>query len=602
MRVFCQSNQQAIGLGAARELGAGGEARVYAVPGSDALVAKIYHRPTEAYERKLAWMIAHPPDDLSAASGEVSIAWPLDLLLDGRRRFTGLLAPRVAGGYTLFECYNPATRRVRCPLFDYRDLHRAARNLAAAVHTLHRAGYLIGDVNESNILVSDRGRVTLVDTDSFQVRESGGSVHRCVVGKPEFTPPELQGKNFADVDRAPEHDRFGLGVLLFLLLMEGRHPFASAPSGAKDPPPVEARIRSGSFPYSPEGAGEIRPPRTALPFGILHPRLQELFVRCFDVGHRDPPSRPDAAEWTAALEEAERDLVTCAANLQHQHGSHLPHCLWCTRAKQLGGRDPFPSREAVARDAHLPARRPARLRSRVHPRGARPRPPPSPAPRVVPVHSVAWYQAPRNWAWLGVVLSVLALLLPPLRAMMGAAGVLCAAAAWRRAGSITAAGAPQTLGALWFGGIMLLSVVVPHVGPESASVRPAEPTPSSLEQPVASPKAEAPDRTGDSTYDVAAVSEVPRLLNAAEIQEALTSAYPPLLRDAGVTGSSVVAFVIGTDGNVEPGSVSAVSSTHFAFASAAESIVKRMKFTPATVNGTPVRVRVTQPITWQLER
>ena len=43
--------------------------------------------------------------------------------------------------------------------------------------------------NESNILVTDTALVTLVDTDSFQVREPhNGGVYRCPVGKPEFTP------------------------------------------------------------------------------------------------------------------------------------------------------------------------------------------------------------------------------------------------------------------------------------------------------------------------------------------------------------------------------------------------------------------------------
>src|SRR5438105_3869599 len=83
----------------------------------------------------------------------------------------------------------------------------AARNIAAAVHAVHSRGYVIGDVNESNILVTDTALATLVDTDSFQVRDPGsGVVYRCPVGKPEFTPPELQGASFGEIDRTPEHD------------------------------------------------------------------------------------------------------------------------------------------------------------------------------------------------------------------------------------------------------------------------------------------------------------------------------------------------------------------------------------------------------------
>jgi formylglycine-generating enzyme required for sulfatase activity len=97
---------------------------------------------------------------------------------------------------------------------------------------LHARGYVVGDVNESNVLVAERSLITLVDTDSFQVRDAQtGVVYRCPVGKPEFTPPELQGRRFADVDRNPEHDQFGLAVLL-----------ASRRPSGDDPPnvPVEA--------------------------------------------------------------------------------------------------------------------------------------------------------------------------------------------------------------------------------------------------------------------------------------------------------------------------------------------------------------------------
>src|SRR5438093_919042 len=87
---------------------------------------------------------------------------------------------------------------------------------------LHRAlpakGYGIGDLNERNLLVTTQALVTLVDTDSFQVK-AAERVFRCRVGSAEYTPPELQGARFADIDRGPQHDAFGLGVLIFQLLM-----------------------------------------------------------------------------------------------------------------------------------------------------------------------------------------------------------------------------------------------------------------------------------------------------------------------------------------------------------------------------------------------
>ena len=67
--------------------------------------------------------------------------------------------------------------------------------------------------------------VALIDADSFQFSLNGKS-YPCVVGVPDFTPPELHGKNLASVQRTIEHDNFGLAVAIFHLLFMGRHPFA----------------------------------------------------------------------------------------------------------------------------------------------------------------------------------------------------------------------------------------------------------------------------------------------------------------------------------------------------------------------------------------
>ena len=329
---------EALALDPALGLGAGGEARVVAIPGDPSLVAKLYHHPTIGRARKLALMMEDPPR-LDASSA--TLAWPADLLLDGRGRFAGFLMPR-AEGPRVFEFYNPSTRRKTAPLCEYGLLHRAGANLAAAFDALHGRGYVVGDVNESNVLVGAGGVVTLVDTDSFQVRDPGdGSVHRSGVGKPEFTPPELQGRPFGDFDRSPEHDRFGLAVLLFLLLMEGTHPFAGRMRSGGETPPVEERIRRGLFPH--HGHDAVLLPRMAPRFSLLHPGLRALFVRAFVDGHADPAARPAAAEWRDALDAARERLVECGHNPRHRHGSHLDACPWCERTALLGGRDPFPA-------------------------------------------------------------------------------------------------------------------------------------------------------------------------------------------------------------------------------------------------------------------
>ncbi|HLJ53973.1 MAG TPA: hypothetical protein VKT77_02985, partial [Chthonomonadaceae bacterium] len=296
--------------------------------------------------------------------------------------------PRVRNSRVIDEFYNPRARLEQCALFHYEYLHVAARNLAVAVKSLHQRGYVIGDVKQSNILVTPNALVTLVDTDSFQVHDAAaGHTYRCPVGTPEFTPAELQGAVAPDL-LAPHHDLFGLGVLIFQLLMEGSHPFAGAYSGEDDPPPLGDRIKMGWFPHDRTAtangikfrrladslASPISPARRALPFGVLPPELRTLFVRCFVDGHCDPSCRPTAQEWQEALDIARAALVRCAANSHHRYAPHLSACPWCHRRDTvLRGIDPFPATAAAAKPAAP------------HPRVPMSRPIPPLPPRVPPM-------------------------------------------------------------------------------------------------------------------------------------------------------------------------------------------------------------------------
>ena len=349
-------NQKISSVNLSVSLGRGGEACIYTVPTDTDLVAKIYHKPNNEQARKLEVMLAHPPENPTASLGHISIAWPVELLkaADGSDRTIGFLMPRIRGMRPIIDFYNPRTRRQHCPLFSYKYLLRTARNLAAAFAALHNSGYCVGDVNESNILVSDTALVTVVDTDSFQVSDPDNNVvYRCPVGKPEFTPPELQNKTFAQCDRAIAHDLFGLAVLIFQLLMEGTHPYSGIYQGVGEPPPYEARIASGHFTHSQKRRVPYVSTPIAPAWEIIHPGLRELFLRCFEEGHNNPLLRPSAQTWLLVLGEAEQSLVTCSKNAQHYYNHHLHSCPWCERTVRLGGRDPFPSPQAVAAREHL---------------------------------------------------------------------------------------------------------------------------------------------------------------------------------------------------------------------------------------------------------
>lgn len=317
-------------------LKSGGEGSIHAVVGLPDRVAKLYHPhklQDGELEEKLRVMIAYPPDDPMKPSGHRSIAWPESLIrADGR--FAGYLMPRIRRPQEIVEFYNPAIRRGKHPSITWKQLHAIARNLSVALAAVHARRHVVGDLNQGNIFVNEATLVTLIDTDSFQIRDPrDGRLFRCKVGKGEFLPPELHGQPLSEVDRQPHHDVFGLGVLIFMLLMEGHHPFMGVEirnQVSLTGPAYEHHIRKGNFPY---GASDlIRPPPTAPNYEALHPRLRELFRRCFVAGHANPDARPSAREWHQALQAAEAALVRCRAVAAHWYSPHLVGCPWCERA------------------------------------------------------------------------------------------------------------------------------------------------------------------------------------------------------------------------------------------------------------------------------
>lgn len=351
MEFRLQSGGQLVRLSPGEKLGSGGEGDVFALPNNSRLVAKVYKKPEKSHAAKLTEMLANPPVDPMASQGHVSIAWPVDLLysIGTNAHVSGFVMPRIIGLRSISDYYNPRTRVREFPLFHYGYLMRTARNVAAAFRALHARGYVIGDVNESNILVADTSLVTLIDTDSFQVTDSAsGFIYRCNFGKPEFTPPELQGCTFAQVNRTPDQDNFGLAILIFLLLMENTHPFDGVYLGNGEGLKTAARIKNGDFPYARSRLVPYRPRPIAPPFAALPPSLQELFRRCFEDGHISPATRPDAGTWQSALEAAESSLQVCGANGQHRFSGHQRDCVWCRRKAQFGGRDPFPSANSTS--------------------------------------------------------------------------------------------------------------------------------------------------------------------------------------------------------------------------------------------------------------
>jgi DNA-binding helix-hairpin-helix protein with protein kinase domain len=232
---------------------------------------------------------------------------------------------RITDHRPLHELYRPQDRKQHFPEADYRFLVRTATNLAAAVHSVHAADCVIGDINESGILVKrSDATVSLVDADSFQVK-AGQKTHHCRVIKDEYRPPELSTQRIESFVLNPNHDAFGLAVLIFQLLFMGRHPFSGTPQHGEMP--MAQAIRECCFAYSLNRDVGLKPPQPALLLQEMPTDVAQAFERAFQPAKTTP--RPTPQDWVEKLKGLEKQLEPCRHHARHYYPAHLSQCPLC---------------------------------------------------------------------------------------------------------------------------------------------------------------------------------------------------------------------------------------------------------------------------------
>lgn len=320
-------------------LGKGGEGSVFALrnmeglgflPPASELVAKIYHEG-QGNKNKIRAMLLSPPDS-------PDVAWPLAALFE-RGQFVGFLMKKLNldDNRPWADLAHSGDRRKTAQSFDVMYAMTAVMNFAIALNEVHKAGHMIGDINESNMFVASDATVTLVDTDSAQILDpKNKKTYPCLVGKPGFTAAEISHGKLADHKRTVQTDMFGFAVAAYQMLLGGPHPADAVFTGSDDeePPSTLNKVRKDIFPaLQPEGANrEFKAPKRVaiqgVPTNIRNILLQAL--------NSNPSQRPSFGTVINVFDETIDNLRQCTVVTQHWYDSREGMCGWCNHANIVG--------------------------------------------------------------------------------------------------------------------------------------------------------------------------------------------------------------------------------------------------------------------------
>lgn len=310
-----------------KRIGKGGEGEVFTISNMPGFAVKIYLPGIVAdRENKIRAMV-----NAQLADNASMVALPHQVAVDGRGAFAGFVMRLVEKHKEIHELQTPSSRQKHFPKADYAFIVRVALNIARVFAQVHATGCVVGDINQRGILVSPTATVALIDADSFQISD-GAQSYLCVVGVPEYTPPELQGKSLKSVVRTTDHDAFGLAVCLFQLLCMDRHPFSGRFTGHGDMP-LEKAISEYRFVYSSRNTGMVPPPGTVR-LDDLTPKIAQLFEMAFSPTHVG--KRPSVLTWVEALGELEAALRVCSRNKLHRYARNVKECPWCRMETEYG--------------------------------------------------------------------------------------------------------------------------------------------------------------------------------------------------------------------------------------------------------------------------
>lgn len=285
---------------------AGGEGTVYAIPGKPNVLVKIYkddllQNPAKRseIEKRIYDMLA-----ISKDIDQSSFAWPRAVVCNSRKQVIGFAMNRCSGiSFQAFSGVKSIQRRF--PKWTRRELALVAQDFLIKLQYLTSKKILVNDFNPANFLVDQKGNVSFIDCDSYQIPGEGTSIHITKTYYASYVAPELlENPKLLAQPRNIHHVEFGAALTVFYILMCGLHPYSyfdpSKQSACGTP---DENLRKGRCPL---GTGA----HCMLPIGnwynlwsYLTFKLKSSFIQTFRDGHKNPARRATLADLQTNLQE-----------------------------------------------------------------------------------------------------------------------------------------------------------------------------------------------------------------------------------------------------------------------------------------------------------
>lgn len=313
-----------------RLLGSGGQGEVYEVHinGKPYALKWYFDDQVKSTHGEISNQETIIRDLIKKGSPNKDFLWPIDIARSNKKTssFGYIMDIRTSEYKSLFDLMK---RRAKPSFYT---LVTAAYNLVNAFHALHAKGLSYCDISHGNVFFNDKnGDILICDNDNVTV---SGSASHGVLGTQRFMAPEIVRKEGSPNTYT---DLYSLAVLLFYML-HIHHPLEGALEAnikVLDNPAMELIYGNKPvFIFDPNDISNRPVPGyqdNAVIFWNIYPKfLQDLFVKSFTVGLKEPQQRISTTEWKQRLLQLRDSIILSSNGIQNFFDITIPlqkqHC------------------------------------------------------------------------------------------------------------------------------------------------------------------------------------------------------------------------------------------------------------------------------------